>query len=134
MRPNFLACCDLRFSPSNPVEDLPSPSFNRQWATTLNCAGKEVDVKFGLEAFPSGHTASAFAVGIFLALYLNAKLKAFSTYHTSLWKMLAVLSPVLGACFIAASVLIDNVRPFSGLLVDAHPSSVKADCIAEPCN
>lgn len=56
----------------------------------------------------SGHTASAFLVGTFLALYLNAKLKAFSSYHTSFWKMLVVLSPVIGAAFIAGSLVSDH--------------------------
>ena len=45
----------------------------------------------------------------FLAFYLNAKLKAFPDYHTSIWKMFLVLSPLLGALFIAASVTMDQV-------------------------
>lgn len=51
----------------------------------------------------------AFCVGTFLALYLNAKLKACSDYHTSLWKLIVVLSPIAGAAFIAASVGVDHV-------------------------
>ena len=111
MRPNFLDICQLNFPAPDLLDSQPSSYFNRQWATPENCNGDKRDIIFGLEAFPSGHTASSFAVGIFLALYLNAKLKAFSTYHTSHWKMLVVLAPILGACFVAGSVLIDNVRP-----------------------
>ena len=44
-----------------------------------------------------------------MAFYLNAKLKAFSDYHTSIWKMFLVLSPLLGALFIAASVTMHHV-------------------------
>ena len=51
----------------------------------------------------------AFYVGTFLALYLNAKLKACSDYHTSLWKLMVVLCPIVGAAFIAASVAVDHV-------------------------
>ena len=56
-----------------------------------------------------GHTIEAFCVGVFLSLYLNAKLKACSDYHTSFWKLMVVLSPIVGAAFIAASVAIDHV-------------------------
>ncbi len=56
-----------------------------------------------------GHTIEAFCVGVFLSLYLNAKLKACSDYHTSFWKLMVVLSPIVGAMFIAASVAVDHV-------------------------
>ena len=115
MRPNFMDLCKLNFTSPETIGNQPSPYFNRQWATPEDCAGDKSDIRFGLEAFPSGHTASSFTVGIFLALYLNAKLKAFSNYHTSYWKMLVVVAPILGACFIAGSVFIDNVR----LIVEA---------------
>lgn len=48
--------------------------------------------------------------GTFLALYLNAKLKPFADFHTSFWKMLVVMAPVIGAMFIAGSLVADRVR------------------------
>ena len=107
MRPNFLDYCQLKFDPWGDPDDL--GYFNRKLAVTGQCTGAPADVAFALESFPSGHTLAAFSVGIFLALYLNAKLKAFSSYHTSLWKILVILTPVVGAAFVAASVYIDNV-------------------------
>jgi hypothetical protein len=62
-----------------------------------------------MTSFPSGHTASSFMAGMFLALYLNAKLKPFGDFHTSFWKMLAVLAPIIGAMFIAGSLVADRV-------------------------
>ena len=56
-----------------------------------------------------GHTIEAFCAGVFLSLYLNAKLKACSDYHTSFWKLIVVLSPIVGAAVIAASVVVDHV-------------------------
>lgn len=56
-----------------------------------------------------GHTIEAFCAGVFLSLYLNAKLKACSDYHTSFWKLMVVLSPIVGAAIIAASVAVDHV-------------------------
>ena len=61
-----------------------------------------------MQSFPSGHTSEAFFVGTFLALYLNAKLKAFSDYHTSFWKWLAVMLPLFGSCLIAGTLVVDR--------------------------
>lgn len=61
-----------------------------------------------MQSFPSGHTSEAFFVGTFLALYLNAKLKAFSDYHTSFWKWLAVMFPLFGSCLIAGTLVVDR--------------------------
>lgn len=61
-----------------------------------------------MQSFPSGHTSESFFVGTFLALYLNAKLKAFSDYHTSFWKWLAVMLPLFGSCLIAGTLVVDR--------------------------
>lgn len=118
MRPNFLDYCQLKFVSMNDGDEL--SHYNRQLTVTGYCTADVGDVAFGLEAFPSGHTLAAFSVGIFLALYLNAKLKAFSSYHTSLWKMMVILTPVLGAAFVAASVYIDNVSLFVGVVLPSE--------------
>lgn len=62
-----------------------------------------------MQSFPSGHTATASTVGVYLALYLNAKLKAFSDYQTSYWKMIVVLLPLIGAGCVAGLLVIDGV-------------------------
>lgn len=61
-----------------------------------------------MQSFPSGHTSESFFVGTFLALYLNAKLKAFSDYHTSFWKWLVVVFPLFGSCLIAGTLVVDR--------------------------
>ena len=66
-----------------------------------------------MQSYPSGHTGNAFASGVFLALYLNAKLKAFSDYKTSFWKMMAVAAPIIGAMLIAGGLTIDHVSFYS---------------------
>ncbi len=72
-------------------------------------------------SYPSGHTGSAFTAGVFLALYLNAKLKSFSDYKTSFWKMIAVSAPIIGAMLVAAGLTIDHVSPYFFLLyLDIH--------------
>jgi len=63
-----------------------------------------------MQSFPSGHTGTAFAAATILALYLNAKLKATSNYHTNFGKHLAVVSPLIGALLVAVGMIIDKVR------------------------
>ena len=64
------------------------------------------------ESFPSGHTGSSFTAGTFLAIYLNAKIKAFSNYNTSFWKYMCVLAPLLGAALISTGMIIDCVSAY----------------------
>ncbi|KAL8721115.1 MAG: hypothetical protein Q9225_002138 [Loekoesia sp. 1 TL-2023] len=66
------------------------------------------ELRYEMDAFPSGTTGNAFAVGWFLALYLNAKLKAFSANRTPFWKILAVLAPLFGALMITLILLLMN--------------------------
>lgn len=121
LRPTFMDVCgSLQLPPITVTPPGPSQSIIR-FATPLDCAINTLqkdhpthsilqgDLKFAMQSFPSGHTASATLVGTYLALYLNAKLKSFSSYHTSFWKMLVVLGPVIGAAFIAGSLVSDHV-------------------------
>lgn len=66
------------------------------------------ELRYQMDAFPSGTTGNAFAVGCFLALYLNAKLKAYSTNRTPFWKMLAVMAPLFGALMMSLLPLLMN--------------------------
>ena len=77
------------------------------WATVSACQGKlKPDA---MQSFPSGHTGNSFAAATFLALYLNAKLKAFSDYHTNFAKQMAIVAPLIGAGLIAAGMVVDRV-------------------------
>ena len=69
-------------------------------------------MKQAMQSFPSGHSGMAFAVGTFLALYLNAKLKAWSGNRVPIWKQMAVLAPLVGAVIIAGGLMIDRVSFF----------------------
>ena len=84
----------------------------RRFVTAECCRPQSGSTKhplnFAMQSFPSGHTSESFFVGTFLALYLNAKLKAFSDYHTSFWKWLAVMLPLFGSCLIAGTLVVDR--------------------------
>ncbi|KAL9601311.1 MAG: hypothetical protein Q9219_002606 [cf. Caloplaca sp. 3 TL-2023] len=75
------------------------------------------DFRYEMDAFPSGTIGNAFAVGCLLALYLNAKLKAFSANRTPFWKMLVVLAPLFSALIMALIQLLSNSStPFIAIL------------------
>lgn len=85
------------------------------WATISVCRGTPEAIKAAMQSFPSGHSASVLTAGVFLALYLNAKLKAFANYQTRLWKMVLVIMPVVGAICAAGLLIVD------GVIITLHP-------------
>jgi diacylglycerol diphosphate phosphatase/phosphatidate phosphatase len=83
-RPNFLDIC--RPAIINAV----AIGYSREFYPVSVCQGMSPSVQtsnwwiqYGLQSFPSGHTTSAFSVGLFLSLYINAKLKVFAEYSAS---------------------------------------------------
>lgn len=113
-RPFFLEVCALHHKDLDDMRrELYSSSdhtfTNVVWASTSMCHGRFQLVKNAMQSYPSGHTATAFTVGTFLALYLNSKTKAFADYQTGIWKSLVVIIPPLGAGLIAALLVIDGV-------------------------
>ena len=122
-------CPALRFKRA--PQGYYGPLFPTRPVRTIRKTAEYKALRFAMQSFPSmwfffsvhhryterrtdlkikgGHTMEAFCVGVFLSLYLNAKLKACSDYHASFWKLVVVLSPIVGAAFIAASVVVDHV-------------------------
>ncbi|KAI0457195.1 PAP2 superfamily-domain-containing protein [Xylaria acuta] len=74
--------------------------------TTTN-AGK---LRNAMQGFPSGHTTTMVAAMVYLCLYLNAKLKVFANYHTPLWKLIALVLPLLGAVLLCGTLIIDHTH------------------------
>ncbi|KAI9055587.1 hypothetical protein LZ554_000533 [Drepanopeziza brunnea f. sp. 'monogermtubi'] len=70
------------------------------------CTASPNAVSRAVQGFPSGHTTSAFASSIFLALYINAKLKAFGDHTSEFWVFIATMTPLLLATLIAGSMYI----------------------------
>jgi diacylglycerol diphosphate phosphatase/phosphatidate phosphatase len=105
LRPHFLTVC-------NPI--IPDDGtelgngFKQIYYDRSICSGDRNSIDDSLESFPSGHSTAAFAGFIFLYLYLNAKLKAFSNHHPAMWKLVATYAPVLGATLIAGTLTIDE--------------------------
>ncbi|KAG9009364.1 hypothetical protein FRB94_012181 [Tulasnella sp. JGI-2019a] len=60
------------------------------------------------KSFPSGHTTTAAASGVFLALYLNAKLKVFADRKPYYYKMLLFFAPLLCPILVAGALTVDS--------------------------
>ena len=90
------------------------------------CTGDEKEINDALESMPSGHTTAAFAGFVFLYLYLNAKLKVFSNYHPTMWKLIALYAPLLGACLIGGALTIDEFHNWYDILAGAVIGTVFA--------
>ena len=101
-RPYFLDACRPDGRMSNSVGSPYAPV----WVTPKVCT-RTLDPD-AMQSFPSGHTGNSFAAATFLALYLNAKLKGFSNYHTSFLKQMVIIVPLIGAGFVSAGMVIDR--------------------------
>jgi len=85
------------------------------------CTGDKAKINDALESFPSGHSNAAFAGLLFLAFYLNAKLKLWGVArgHGSLWKMLLVFAPIWGATVLSLTRLVDHQHNWYDILCGA---------------
>lgn len=88
--------------------------------------GDEKKINDALESMPSGHSTAAFAGLVYLYFYLNAKLKVFSNYHPSMWKLVVTYAPILGACLIAGALTIDEFHNWYDCLAGAVIGTVFA--------
>lgn len=102
-RPYFLDACQ----PDGSREGLPRSVYAPVWATMKSCT-RHVEPD-AMQSFPSGHTGHTFAAAMFLALYLNAKTKAFADHYTLFGSQLIIVIPFVGAGLVSASMIVDKV-------------------------
>ncbi|KAK5655638.1 hypothetical protein OQA88_5569 [Cercophora sp. LCS_1] len=131
LRPHFLAVCQPDLSLVSNDAGVAGAGYNGKGYTGIYytrqiCTGDPDEIDDSLESMPSGHTTAAFAGFVFLALYLNGKLKVFSNYHPAMWKLTAVYAPVLGACLIGGALTIDEFHNWYDVLAGAVIGTVMA--------
>lgn len=123
LRPHFLDVC----KPNVPLWGYQTGNgWTRLMYDRGVCTGDKDQIDKSLESFPSGHSTAAFAGFIFLYLYLNAKLKVFSNYHPSYWKLVALYAPVLGATLIGGALTIDEFHNWYDVVAGAIIGTVMA--------
>ncbi len=131
LRPHFLTVCkpDVSLASNNPGAvgaGYNGVGFNQIYYTREICTGDIDQIDDSLESMPSGHTTAAFAGFVYLYLYLNAKLKAFSNYHPAMWKLIAIYAPILGACLIGGALTIDEFHNWYDVFAGAAIGTMMA--------
>lgn len=86
LRPHFLAVCDPDPSIAAQAEGNGNGFAGLMFDRSI-CRGDRNQINDALESMPSGHSTAAFAGFVYLSLYLNAKLKVWSNFHPSFWKV-----------------------------------------------
>ncbi|KAL1629973.1 putative phosphatidic acid phosphatase beta [Diplodia seriata] len=116
LRPHFLDVC----KPNVPLNGLNTGNGlrNIMYDRTI-CTGDQDEIDDSLESFPSGHTTAAFGGFVYLSLYLNAKLKVAANYHPAMWKLIAIMAPLLGATLIGGALTIDEYHNWYDVLAGA---------------
>jgi len=100
-RPNFLELCQ-------PQPNGPGFGFDGTWYKWTICTGDPEKINWALESFPSGHVATSFAAGVYLSLYINAKLKVFADYRSSPLTVVFCLGPLTLATLMGGAVSADT--------------------------
>lgn len=126
LRPHFLAVCEPDVARAKAMAGLNAMGYRELYFTPDICTGDRKKINDSLESFPSGHTTAAFAGFVFLSLYLNAKLKVFSNYHASMWKLVVVYAPILGATLIGGALTIDEYHNWYDVVAGAVIGAVMA--------
>ncbi|KAK8177542.1 phosphatidate phosphatase [Phyllosticta citrichinensis] len=123
LRPHFYAACkpNVPTSAAQTGNGLSSIMYDRSV-----CTGDASAINDALESFPSGHSTAAFAGLVFLSLYLNAKLKLAANYHPAMWKLIAIMAPLLGATLIAGALTIDEFHNWYDVVAGATIGSLMA--------
>jgi len=121
LRPHFLTVC-------KPVINATTigTGFQSMYFTRDVCTGDRNQINDSLESMPSGHSTAAWAGLLFLALYLNGKLKVFSDYRPAFYKMTAFFAPLLGAFLISGALTIDEFHHSYDVIAGACIGSLSA--------
>ncbi|KAI1472052.1 acid phosphatase/Vanadium-dependent haloperoxidase [Daldinia caldariorum] len=120
-RPNFYDVCQpdpsLADDPEFNVTGLNGVGYRQYMFTSEICtSGQGRPLWNAMQSFPSGHSTASTASGVYLFLYLNAKLKVFANYHPSMWKLILVYCPILGAALICGSLSVDGTHNWYDIL------------------
>jgi diacylglycerol diphosphate phosphatase / phosphatidate phosphatase len=120
-RPHFLFVC-------KPKPHSKGHGFEGMYFDSSVCTGDQHQIRNALMGFPSGHTVAAFAGFVFLALWLNAKLKIFANRQTRLWHMLVFWMPVTLAMWLGASKSLDGHHFHKDVVFGAVLGTLTAFC------
>ncbi|OTA65202.1 acid phosphatase/Vanadium-dependent haloperoxidase [Hypoxylon sp. EC38] len=131
LRPNFYDVCQpdpsLASNPAFNTTGLNGVGYRQYMYTSEICtSGQGRPLWNALQSFPSGHSTTTCAAGVYLFLYLNAKLKVFANYHPSMWKLILLYCPILGAVLVCGSLTVDESHNWYDILAGGTIGTVFA--------
>ncbi|KAI0884773.1 acid phosphatase/Vanadium-dependent haloperoxidase [Annulohypoxylon maeteangense] len=119
LRPSFYDIC--KPDPSLATNTTLNAAGYRQYMYTSKvCSGSQGRPLWNaMQSFPSGHSTTICAAAVYIFLYLNAKLKVFANYHSSMWKLVLLYCPILGAVLVCGSLTVDESHNWYDILAGA---------------
>lgn len=128
-RPYFLEVCqpDISRAVTNNSTGLNGVGYQQIIYSVDVCTNPDKGaLKNAMTSFPSGHSTAAFAGYVFLFLWMNAKLKVWSSHQTSFYWLALLMAPLLGAVLMAAALTIDNAHHWYDILMGSLIGTVMA--------
>lgn len=128
-RPYFLDVCqpDISRAATHNTTGLNGVGFHQIMYTADVCTNPDKQaLKNAMTSFPSGHTTAAFAGLVFLFLWMNAKLKVWGNYRTSIWWLALLFAPLLGAVLQTCALSIDQAHNWYNMLAGAVIGTIMA--------
>lgn len=116
VRPTFLEKCQPDYTKAE------GKGYGGVWYDRSICTNSDsAEVNDALESFPSGHSNAAFAGLLFLAFWMNARLKVFAHRRGRNMglKLLAVFIPLWAACILSLTRLVDHNHNWYDILCGA---------------
>jgi diacylglycerol diphosphate phosphatase/phosphatidate phosphatase len=121
-RPYFLQVCrpDVSRAATHDTTGLNGVGFQQVMYTADVCTNPDQSaIKNAMTSFPSGHSTAAFAGFVYLFLWMNAKLKVWGNYRTSIWWLALLFAPLLGAVLQACVLTVDQAHNWYDILAGA---------------
>jgi membrane-associated phospholipid phosphatase len=128
-RPYFLDVCqpDISRVASHDTTGLNGVGFQGIMYTVDVCTNPDkAALRGAMMSFPSGHATAAFAGFGFLFLWMNAKLKVWANYRTSIWWLALLFAPLLAAVLQACVLTVDMAHNWYDILAGAVIGTVMA--------
>lgn len=129
LRPYFLDVCqpDISRAATNNNTRLNGVGFHQIMYSIDVCTNPDKQaLKNAMTSFPSGHSTAAFAGYVFLFLWMNAKLKVWSSHQTSFYWLALLMAPLLGATLMACALTIDQAHNWYDILAGSTIGTVMA--------
>ncbi|TFK25824.1 lipid phosphate phosphatase 1 [Coprinopsis marcescibilis] len=120
LRPHFLAVCQPD------ITNKVGAGFRNIMFDSSVCTGNQEHIKDALKSMPSGHTTTAWAGLLYLALYFNAQLKVVSGHNPAYWKMILFFAPLLGAVLMSMVLVKDSHHHWYDIVVGGIIGSATA--------